>query len=46
MWSRDLASALTRVETGQIELAVDELNHVIELEPKNLQAKFCSAAFR
>jgi tetratricopeptide (TPR) repeat protein len=34
-----LASALTRVETGQIEMAIDELNHVIELEPKNLQAK-------
>jgi tetratricopeptide (TPR) repeat protein len=34
-----IASALTRVETGQIEMAVDELNHVIELEPKNLQAK-------
>src|SRR3954469_8030491 len=33
------ASALTRVETGQIEMAIDELNHVIELEPKNLQAK-------
>ena len=30
---------LTRVETGQIEMAIDELNHVIELEPKNLQAK-------
>ncbi len=28
-----------RVETGQIEIAIDELNHVIELEPKNLQAK-------
>jgi tetratricopeptide (TPR) repeat protein len=34
-----VASALTRVETGQIELAIDELNHVIELDPKNLQAK-------
>jgi len=34
-----IASALTRVETGQIELAIDELNHVIELEPKNLAAK-------
>lgn len=34
-----MASALTRVETGQIEMAIDELNHVIELEPKNLQAK-------
>jgi tetratricopeptide (TPR) repeat protein len=34
-----LASALTRVETGQIEMAIDELNHVIELDPKNLQAK-------
>ena len=34
-----IASALTRVETGQIEIAIDELNHVIELEPKNLQAK-------
>jgi Tfp pilus assembly protein PilF len=34
-----IASAMTRVETGQIELAIDELNHVIELEPKNLQAK-------
>jgi tetratricopeptide (TPR) repeat protein len=34
-----IASALTRVETGQIEMAVDELNHVIELEPRNLQAK-------
>ena len=34
-----IASALTRVETGQIEMAIDELNHVIELEPKNLQAK-------
>jgi tetratricopeptide (TPR) repeat protein len=34
-----IASALTRVETGQIELAIDELNHVIELEPKNLDAK-------
>ncbi len=34
-----IASALMRVETGQIEIAIDELNHVIELEPKNLQAK-------
>ncbi len=34
-----VASALTRVETGQIELAIDELNHVIELDPKNLEAK-------
>src|SRR2546423_5178895 len=34
-----IASALTRVETGQIEMAIDELNHVIELEPKNLRAK-------
>src|SRR5437588_144710 len=34
-----IASALTHVETGQIEMAIDELNHVIELEPKNLQAK-------
>jgi tetratricopeptide (TPR) repeat protein len=34
-----IASALTRVETGQIEMAIDELNHVIELDPKNLQAK-------
>ena len=34
-----IASAMTRVETGQIEMAIDELNHVIELEPKNLQAK-------
>ena len=34
-----IASALTRVETGQIELAIDELNHVVELEPRNLQAK-------
>jgi len=34
-----IASALTRVETGQIEIAIDELNHVIELEPRNLQAK-------
>ena len=34
-----MASAMTRVETGQIEMAIDELNHVIELEPKNLQAK-------
>ena len=34
-----IASALTRVETGQIEMAIDELNHVVELEPKNLQAK-------
>ena len=34
-----IASALTRIETGQIEMAIDELNHVIELEPKNLQAK-------
>lgn len=34
-----IASALTRVETGQIEMAIDELNHVIELEPRNLQAK-------
>src|SRR3954468_2340497 len=34
-----IASALTRVETGQVEMAIDELNHVIELEPKNLQAK-------
>src|SRR3954451_18725125 len=34
-----IASALTRVDTGQIEMAIDELNHVIELEPKNLQAK-------
>src|SRR3954463_3970550 len=34
-----IASALTRVETGQIEMAIDELNHVIELEPKNLKAK-------
>jgi len=34
-----LASALTRVETGQIEMALDELNHVIELEPRNVQAK-------
>jgi tetratricopeptide (TPR) repeat protein len=37
--SPHIASALTRVETGQIEMAVDELNHVIELEPQNLQAK-------
>jgi tetratricopeptide (TPR) repeat protein len=34
-----IASALTRVETGQIEMAIDELNHVIELEPKNLPVK-------
>lgn len=34
-----IASAMTRVETGQIEMATDELNHVIELDPKNLQAK-------
>ena len=34
-----IASALMRVETGQIEMAIDELNHVIELDPKNLQAK-------
>jgi len=34
-----IASALMRVETGQIEMAIDELNHVIELEPRNLQAK-------
>jgi len=34
-----IASALTRVEAGQIEMAIDELNHVIELEPRNLQAK-------
>ena len=34
-----IASALTRVETGQIEMAIDELNHVIELDPKNLQTK-------
>jgi tetratricopeptide (TPR) repeat protein len=34
-----IASALTRVETGQIDMAVDELNHVIELEPQNLRAK-------
>jgi tetratricopeptide (TPR) repeat protein len=34
-----IASAMTRVETGQIALAIDELNHVIELDPKNLQAK-------
>src|SRR5262249_55259843 len=34
-----IASALTRVETGQIELAIDELNHVVELDPKNLEAK-------
>jgi tetratricopeptide (TPR) repeat protein len=34
-----IASALTRVETGQIEMAIDELNHVIELDPKNLEAK-------
>lgn len=34
-----IASALTRVETGQIEMAIDELNHVIELDPKNLKAK-------
>jgi cytochrome c-type biogenesis protein CcmH/NrfG len=34
-----VASAMTRVETGQIVLAIDELNHVIELDPKNLQAK-------
>jgi tetratricopeptide (TPR) repeat protein len=34
-----IASALTRVETGQIEIAIDELNHVIELEPKNLPVK-------
>jgi tetratricopeptide (TPR) repeat protein len=33
-----IASALTRVETGQIEMAIDELNHVIELEPRNLRA--------
>jgi len=37
--SPHIASALTRVETGQIEMAIDELNHVIELEPKNLEAK-------
>lgn len=34
-----IASALMRVETGQIEMAIDELNHVIELDPKNLEAK-------
>jgi tetratricopeptide (TPR) repeat protein len=34
-----IASALTRVDTGQIDMAVDELNHVIELEPQNLRAK-------
>lgn len=34
-----IASALTRVETGQIEMAIDELNHVIELDPKNLEVK-------
>ena len=34
-----VASAQMRVETGQVELAVDELNHVIELEPRNLEAK-------
>src|SRR5207248_4518706 len=34
-----IASAFTLVETVQIEMAIDELNHVIELEPKNLQAK-------
>ncbi|MBN8956477.1 MAG: tetratricopeptide repeat protein [Rhizobiales bacterium] len=37
--SPHIASALTRVETGQIDMAVDELNHVIELEPQNLRAK-------
>ncbi|MCL4764821.1 MAG: tetratricopeptide repeat protein [Hyphomicrobiaceae bacterium] len=34
-----IASALTRVESGQVEMAINELNHVIELDPKNLQAK-------
>ncbi len=34
-----IASALTRVDTGQVEMAIDELNHVIELDPKNLEAK-------
>src|SRR3954470_3245804 len=37
--SPHIASALSRVETGQIEMAVDELNHVIELEPQNLEVK-------
>jgi tetratricopeptide (TPR) repeat protein len=34
-----IASALTRVDTGQVEMAIDELNHVIELDPKNLEVK-------
>jgi tetratricopeptide (TPR) repeat protein len=34
-----IASALTRVDTGQIDMAIDELNHVIELDPTNLQAQ-------
>lgn len=34
-----IASALTRVDTGQVEMAIDELNHVIELDPKNQQVK-------
>src|SRR2546423_7637729 len=34
-----IASALPRVETGQIEMAIDELTHLIALDPKNLQAR-------
>lgn len=32
-----LASGAARIEAGQIETAIDELNHVIELDPKNLE---------
>lgn len=34
-----IESAKTRIDTGQVEMAIDELNHVIELDPKNLEAK-------
>lgn len=33
-----IESALARMELGQIEHAINELNHVVELEPRNLQA--------
>lgn len=33
-----LENARALIETGQIEAAIDQLNHVVELDPKNLEA--------
>ena len=33
-----IASARMQMETGNVEAAINELNHAVELEPKNLEA--------